>query len=121
MQLHGPSQSICKSFIKFSLNSFTSNAFMLLEKPISGDSLSKHITTVPTYFNIQRTPQADKEPIFKEDLQVWQASTGMARASPVNLLRPPDQSHRRRYEETNKTHHGSSSNSSYSSTNSRNT
>ncbi|KAG5580323.1 hypothetical protein H5410_050950 [Solanum commersonii] len=46
---------------------------------------------------------------------------GMARASPVNLLRSPDQSHLRCSEETNKTHHGSPSNSSYNSTNSRNT
>ncbi|KAH0684401.1 hypothetical protein KY285_021903 [Solanum tuberosum] len=45
----------------------------------------------------------------------------MARAPPVSLIRPPDQSHQRRPEETNKIHHESASNSSYNSTKSRNT
>ncbi|XP_049366633.1 uncharacterized protein LOC125831499 [Solanum verrucosum] len=46
---------------------------------------------------------------------------GMARAPPVNLFRPPDQSHLRRFEETNKTHQESPSNSSYNFTKLRNT
>uniref|UniRef100_M1D845 Uncharacterized protein n=1 Tax=Solanum tuberosum TaxID=4113 RepID=M1D845_SOLTU len=45
----------------------------------------------------------------------------MARTPPVSLFRPPDQSHLRRSEETNKTHQAASSNSSYNSTKSRNT
>ncbi|KAH0736216.1 hypothetical protein KY290_011893 [Solanum tuberosum] len=45
----------------------------------------------------------------------------MARAPPVNLFRPPDQSHQRRSEETIKSHQEPASNSSYNSTKSRNT
>ncbi|KAH0768928.1 hypothetical protein KY290_012909 [Solanum tuberosum] len=44
----------------------------------------------------------------------------MAREPPVNGFRPPDENQQRRLEKTNKTHQESPSNSSYSSTNSRN-
>ncbi|KAH0680773.1 hypothetical protein KY284_021859 [Solanum tuberosum] len=44
----------------------------------------------------------------------------MAREPPVNSFKPPDENHQRRLEKTNKTQQESPSNSSYSSTNSRN-